>query len=66
MTQINYNYIINVYLENRDNYNGVELFNLIIEKVSKLFPKEDNRVNEIKYLVVYIFDKCDIFEKEAV
>lgn len=60
------NYIINVYLENRDNYNGVELFDLIIEKVSKLFPKEDNRVNEIKYLVVYIFDKCDIFEKEAV
>lgn len=60
------NYIINKYLENTDNYKGVELFTLIINELSKLFPREDNRFNEIRYLVVYIFDKCDIFEKEGV
>lgn len=60
------NYIINKYLENVDNYKGVELFTFIIDELSKLFPNEDNRINEIRYLVVYIFDKCDIFEKEEV
>ena len=60
------NYIINKYLENVENYKGVELFNFIIDELSKLFPNEDNRINEIRYLVVYIFDKCDIFEKEEV
>lgn len=60
------NYIINKYLENADNYKGVELFNFIIEEISMLFPNEDNRINEIQYLLVYIFDKCDIFEKEEV
>ena len=52
--------------ENVDKYKGVELFNFIIEEISSLFPNEDNRINEIRYLVVYIFDKCDIFEKEEV
>lgn len=60
------NYIINKYLENVDKYKGVELFNFIIEEISRLFPNEDNRINEVRYLVVYIFDKCDIFEKEEV
>lgn len=60
------NYIINKYLENADKYKGVELFNFIIEEISMLFPNEDNRINEIQYLLVYIFDKCDIFEKEEV
>lgn len=58
------NYIINIYLENKDKYLGVEMFNYIIFKVSELFPEGDKRINEIEYLVVYIFDKCDIFEKE--
>lgn len=60
------NYIINKYSENVDKYKGVDLFNFIIEEISRLFPNEDNRINEIRYLVVYIFDKCDIFEKEEV
>ncbi len=60
------NYIIGKYLENVDKFQGVELFVFIVNELSKLFPNEDNRINEIKYLVVYIFDKCDIFEKEVV
>ncbi len=58
------NYVISVYLRNKDRYCGVELFNSIICDISELFSDLDNHINEIKYLVVYIFDKCDIFEKE--
>lgn len=60
------NYVIKVYLDNKDKYSGVELFNSIICDISKLFSDLDNHVNEIKYLVIYIFDKCDIFEKEEI
>ena len=37
----------------------------MIEGICNLFPKEDNRIIEIKYLIVFIFDKCDIFKKEV-
>lgn len=66
MEKFNYakNYVISIYLRNKDKYFGVELFNSIIYDISTLFSDLDNHINEIKYLVVYIFDKCDIFEKE--
>ncbi len=60
------NYIINLYSKNMNKCKGVELFYYIINEISELFPNEDKRINEIKYLVIYIFDKCDIFEKEEV
>lgn len=60
------NYVIDTYLKNKSKYRGVDLFNSIIRDISELFPDMDNHINDIKYLVVYIFDKCDIFEKEEV
>ena len=59
------NYIISKYLEHSVDLKGVDLFNKIIEVTCNLFPKEDNRITEIKYLIVFIFDKCDIFKKEV-
>jgi len=60
------NYIINIYEDYKSKYNGVELYTFIVEYFANLFPNSDMVIYSIEYLVVYIFDKCDIFEKEAV
>lgn len=52
-------YIVNKYLNLSKKYKGIELYERIINEL----PVENSkRIKE--YIIVYIFDKCDIFEKE--
>lgn len=57
-------YIVDKYAELRESFHGVELYDKLIEDVISNSGYED--LNEVgaEFLVVYIFDKCDIFEKE--
>lgn len=52
-------YIVNKYLNLMKKYSGIELYEKMIDELPE---KTYKIVNE--YLIVYIFDKCDIFEKE--
>lgn len=56
--------IVNKYDTLSNEYEGAELYNLLINKIIEYI--KDKRMYEIptKFLVVYIFDKCDIFERE--
>lgn len=60
------NYIIGIYDKYKMEYNGEELYNFIVDYFSDLFSNANESIYAIKYLVVHIFDKCDIFEKEGV
>ena len=57
-------YIINLYDKNKTEFKGEELYNAIIYSLMDMLPLETNE-NTVDFLVVYIFDKCDIFEKEG-
>lgn len=59
-------YIIDLYEELSKEFNGVELYNKIKENLIGF--SEFNRSFEYptELLMVYIFDKCEIFEKEEV
>lgn len=57
-------YIVHIYEELSPNFHGEQLYDKILET---LYEKIDNSFCvPINLLVVYIFDKCDIFEKEKV
>ena len=62
--EITKNYIINLYQELSKKYFGAELYDMMIEET--IISHRCKKALEIplKFLVVYIFDKCDIFEKE--
>ena len=57
-------YIINTYKELSTRYSGEELYDLIIEEILEVHNCRKALELPLKFLVVYIFDKCDIFEKE--
>lgn len=59
-------YIIQEYGELSKEYSGVELYNKIIYKLIEFAEYQRSFEYPAKILVVYIFDKCDIFEKEKV
>lgn len=58
------NYIVDKYAELRESFCGIELYDKLIADVISNSGYE--ALNEVgaEFLVVYIFDKCDIFEKE--
>lgn len=56
-------FVVSTYEELANEFHGVELYEKIIEKVS--YKANVSEITPIvEYLIVYIFDKCDIFEKE--
>lgn len=55
-------FIISIYNKLSNELNGVNLYNRLINDL-QTYISETNEV-AIKTLIVYIFDKCDIFEKE--
>lgn len=59
------NYIVTLYNDNKEVYKGPEMFNYI---QSKIVP-DDNDNEGLTYisflLIVYVFDLCEIFEKEV-
>jgi len=57
-------YIINAYKELSKRYSGIELYDSIIENILEVHKCKRALELSLKFLVVYIFDKCDIFEKE--
>jgi len=44
-------------------FKGTELYDKIIESVLEYVESKSAKIVAAKFLVVYIFDKCDIFEK---
>ncbi|AEV67202.1 hypothetical protein [Acetivibrio clariflavus] len=57
-------FIVNKYSELASNLNGVELYDRLIEETLS-YTRNKNFVRiPMEFLIVYIFDKCDIFEKE--
>jgi len=58
------NYIVDKYTELRESFHGVELYDKLIQDVISNSGYEDMYEVGAEFLVVYIFDKCDIFEKE--
>lgn len=56
--------VISSYSELSSELSGVELYNKIIEEVLKFTNNKSGKRGPVKFLIVYVFDKCDIFEKE--
>jgi len=58
-------YIVEIYksalLKNRT---GIDAYLHIIEVISSLFTKNENYSNHVEYILVYIIDRCDIFERQ--
>lgn len=57
-------HIILLYQEFSKKYNGTVLLNNIFEEIYCLCGDKELNIQPIKLLIIYIFDKCDIFEKE--
>ncbi|QGH95624.1 hypothetical protein GII76_04375 [Bacillus subtilis] len=59
-------YIIQEYQDLSQEFAGVELYKKIIDNLIKFVEYRRSFEFPAKMLIVYIFDKCDIFEKEEV
>ena len=57
-------FVIDIYNGLSQEYVGAELLNKIYEHVGLVCNQKKIFVVPTKYLVIYIFDHCDIFEKE--
>ena len=57
-------YIIDLYDELCNDFYGIELYNEIVKRSLSCTRDRWDFDAPIKFLIVYIFDKCDIFEKE--
>lgn len=57
-------YIIELYDELHKKLHGVELYNEIVTRCMPCNTRGWNFEAPTKFLIIYIFDKCDIFEKE--
>lgn len=62
--EVTKNYIVEKYKELEKKLKGIELYEKIIEESSKILKHAIDFRIPIEFLVVYIFDKCDIFKKE--
>ncbi len=56
--------VINKYRQLSHEYKGVELLERMYDEVQKFALNKRLTQKPAQYLVIYIFDKCDIFEKE--
>lgn len=56
--------IIKSYEELSKTLSGNELYDTIIENTLKFTENKSGSIGSVKFLIIYIFDKCDIFEKE--
>lgn len=57
-------YVVNKYEKLKNTFSGVQLYNKILEESFNFIDNVKSFRVAIEYFVVYIFDKCDIFEKE--
>lgn len=56
--------IIKTYDELSQKMSGSELYDEIINYTLKFTENKSSVIGPVKFLIVYIFDKCDIFKKE--
>ncbi|HBM4237597.1 TPA: hypothetical protein LWK85_002887, partial [Listeria innocua] len=56
--------VISKYVELSAQVRGVELYNTLVNEMLSYSQDKWNLDVPMKFLIVYIFDKCDIFEKE--
>ncbi|WP_297433443.1 hypothetical protein [uncultured Cetobacterium sp.] len=56
-------YIIREYLELRKRFSGDELYNNLIDNLSNLVNRAGFIKPTIELIIVFLFEKCDIFEK---
>lgn len=56
-------YIIELYKSLSKENRGIVLLNKLFEEIYSLCCEKESEVDSIKLLIIYIFDKCDIFEK---
>lgn len=58
------NFVIDKYNELSDEYEGVKLYDILVEETLTYTNSKALVQIPMKFLIVYIFDKCDIFKKE--
>ena len=58
------NFIISKYDDLSNEFHGVDLYEKIISEALTYSNDKWNLEVPMMFLVVYIFDKCDIFERE--
>lgn len=58
------NLVVSKYESLSTSYRGVQLFNNLCESIQEYSPGKGFTEVPTKLLIVYIFDKCDIFKKE--
>ena len=58
------NFVIDLYVKLKDQYKGVDLYNKILEEILNITPELTSYKYAAELFMIYIFDKCDIFEKE--
>ena len=56
--------VINKYIELSAQIHGIELYDKLVNEMLLYSQNKWNFDVPMKFLIVYIFDKCDIFEKE--
>lgn len=56
--------VINKYIELSAQINGIELYDKLVNEMLLYSQNKWNFDVPMKFLIIYIFDKCDIFEKE--
>mgnify|MGYP001408400401 FL=1 len=56
-------FIIEKYIELSTTLHGVELYESLVNDILSYSNEQWNLETPMKFLIVYIFDKCDIFEK---
>ena len=66
-TEQKFNSIVELYIKEYNDlskiYHGSKLYDEIIEKILSYFEDKLNARNNVELMLVYIFDRCDIFEK---
>lgn len=58
------NHVIDKYDKLKEEFHGVELYNNLLDDLISYAGSADIDKTGTEFLIVYIFDKCDIFEKE--
>ncbi len=56
--------VINLYNQLKAQYSGIDLYDRILSGILAIAPELKSFVCPAEFFMIYVFDKCDIFEKE--
>lgn len=57
-------FIMEKYEDLRNKYEGIALYDKVVESIVNACDNTESLMIPCEMLLVYVFDKCDIFEKE--